>query len=322
MMTMTPAHCPPLVSVVIPSYNRAHCIEKSVHSVLQQTYTHYEIIIVDDASTDATEVCIKEIVQANPQQTIHYLRNAHNQGGAAARNTGIQAAQGKYIAFLDSDDIWLPSKLEAQVEALESLGSAWGMSYTWLRCVDSIGQQTMLVSSSYAGDCQQQMLVANFVGSFSNVVIRRDLLLTVGGLDAHFKSCQDWDLFIRLSQQTLIHCLAEYAVEYLQSSGDAVRISTNPASVLNGHQRIQRKFAAAYANLTKPYRGLAFKNFMHIYASVGGIRLATQAAWHYLSCNFSLATLREALHMSLRATRKNLQRRWQQGRHIAWLKWA
>ena len=106
----------PLVSVIIPTYNRADLIRQAVDSVFFQSYQNWEIIIVDDNSQDNTAEVIQGI--ANQGKPIQYHRHSRNLGGSAARNTGIKQAQGEYIAFLDSDDVWLPQKLELQLKAI------------------------------------------------------------------------------------------------------------------------------------------------------------------------------------------------------------
>ena len=98
------------VSVIIPTYNRAHLVGRAIRSVLNQTYQDFEIIVVDDCSTDNTE----EIVKGFNDHRIRYMRHDRNRGGSAARNTGIKASQGKYIAFLDSDDERLLKKAESR----------------------------------------------------------------------------------------------------------------------------------------------------------------------------------------------------------------
>jgi glycosyltransferase involved in cell wall biosynthesis len=103
------------VSVVIPTHNRAHLIERAVKSVLSQTYAHLDVIVVDDASTDGTE----HVVRAFKDPRVRYLRHDKNRGACAARNTGITAGQGEYVAFLDSDDEWLPTKLAVQLKAFQ-----------------------------------------------------------------------------------------------------------------------------------------------------------------------------------------------------------
>ncbi len=104
----------PLVSAVIPTYNRAELISRAIDSVLKQSYTNLEIIVVDDCSQDSTP----EVVNKIQDSRLYYYRHSTNQGGSAARNTGIKQSQGQYIAFLDSDDVWLPQKLDMQLEAI------------------------------------------------------------------------------------------------------------------------------------------------------------------------------------------------------------
>lgn len=101
----------PLVSVIIPTYNRAGIIRRTIESVMGQTYQNLDIIIVDDASQDNTE----EVVKAIQDERIRYIRNVKNQGASITRNNGVEAARGEYVAFLDSDDVWLPNKIELQL---------------------------------------------------------------------------------------------------------------------------------------------------------------------------------------------------------------
>ena len=109
----------PTVSIIIPTYNRAHLIGRAIQSVLNQTYQNFEIIVVDDGSTDNTEEMIKEFQKHDKR--IKYIRHEKNRGGAAARNTGIKVARGEYIAFQDSDDEWLPEKLEKQMDVFQRI---------------------------------------------------------------------------------------------------------------------------------------------------------------------------------------------------------
>jgi len=97
----------PTVSVIIPTYNRAHLLDRAIRSVLDQTYQDFELIVVDDGSSDPTA----EVIATFADPRIYYLRHEKNRGAAAARNTGIEASQGDYVAFLDSDCEWLPKKL-------------------------------------------------------------------------------------------------------------------------------------------------------------------------------------------------------------------
>ena len=118
----------PLVSVVIPTYNRADLISRAIASVCSQSYQNLEIIVVNDNSQDNTEEVVREIAQGDSR--INYYRHSNNLGGSVARNTGIKKATGEYIAFLDSDDIWLPQKLELQLRAIAKNRHDKIVSYT------------------------------------------------------------------------------------------------------------------------------------------------------------------------------------------------
>jgi len=126
----------PTVSVIISTYNRAHLIGRAIQSVLNQTYQDFEVIVVDDGSTDNTE----EIVKSFNDPRIRYIRHEKNKGAAAARNTGIKAARGKYIAFQDSDDEWLPEKLEKQMKVFENAPPEAGVVYTDMQRINEDGE--------------------------------------------------------------------------------------------------------------------------------------------------------------------------------------
>lgn len=187
----------PNVSIILPTFNRAQIITSSIRSVLQQTYTDFELIIVDDGSTDATEDCVKRF--GDPR--ISYIRHAQNRGGNVARNTGISRAQGRYIAFQDSDDEWLPEKLERQVALLDQLSPDIGVVYTgaWIM---KDGKKSYFPGQKYPqkeGDLHQALLKENFV-SMIVTLVRVQALQQVGFFDESLPRLQDWDLWIRISK--------------------------------------------------------------------------------------------------------------------------
>lgn len=300
----------PRISILIPTYNRGYCIEECLHSALAQGYAEIEIIVVDDASSDDTRERVARI--GDPR--LRYFAHEHNQGGAAARNTGIRAARGDYIAFLDSDDRWLPDKLEKQMQGLLALGEQYGLSYTWLICVDGAGRELMRFSPEYEHDCHRQILVSNFIGTFSNVVIRRDLLALVGCLDETMRSCQDWDLFIRLLRVTRVHCQRDYLVHYRQNGGDEVRISANPRAVVQGHRRIRRKFAAEYHALPRAQRREALRAYFNVFAAVGAFGAAAEMGGALLVERASPRDLPHLLRGLARAAKRAAYRSWRRRR--------
>lgn len=119
-----------LVSIIMPSYNSEKYIETSIRSVVAQTYTDWELIIVDDCSTDGTEAIIRSF---SDDSRIRFLKNEKNSGAAVSRNYALREAKGKWIAFLDSDDVWLPEKLEKQVRFMEETGYAFTFTDYWTR---------------------------------------------------------------------------------------------------------------------------------------------------------------------------------------------
>ncbi|MDG5818691.1 glycosyltransferase family 2 protein [Natronococcus sp. A-GB7] len=194
----------PLVSVVIPTYNRKDLLPTAIESALAQTYDNLEIIVVDDCSTDGTQELLKERYATE----VRYLRHDENRGGSAARNTGIEAASGKYIALLDSDDEWLPRKVEKQVDRLEELSKDWVAAYcdyhqtrrSWLiETFDNIFPRT----SGQEGGTEliEDLLTKQFAhGGSSSLVIRTATLEALGGFDERFQRHQDVELLLRLLQ--------------------------------------------------------------------------------------------------------------------------
>jgi len=193
----------PTVSVIIPTYNRANLIGRAIQSVLNQTYKDFELIIVDDGSTDNTKEVIKEFQKKDKK--INYIRHEKNKGGSAARNTGIKLARGAYIAFLDSDDEWLPEKLERQIKAFEESGSQVGVIYTEFAVVSTNGKSMRernknLRYQGLRGSILEELLISNCVGTTSTVMVKRECFKEVGGFDEALWSCQDWDLWLRLAK--------------------------------------------------------------------------------------------------------------------------
>lgn len=125
-----------LVSVVMPSYNTAEYISASIESVQAQTYTNWELIIVDDCSTDSTDVVVQKYLN---DTRIRYYQNETNCGAAISRNKALKEAKGKWIAFLDSDDLWLPEKLEKQIGFMEHNG--YYFSYTNYEEINEVGEK-------------------------------------------------------------------------------------------------------------------------------------------------------------------------------------
>jgi teichuronic acid biosynthesis glycosyltransferase TuaG len=154
-----------LVSVVMPARNSERYIGAAVDSVLCQSYRDWELIVVDDGSTDGTAVIMQELLAREPRMRL--LRLAHPCGPARARNTAIEAAEGRYIAFLDSDDLWLPAKLERQLEVMQRTKAA--LSFTAYRKIDSQGNLGRAVMDVPAAVTYADLLKTNVIGCLTAV---------------------------------------------------------------------------------------------------------------------------------------------------------
>jgi glycosyltransferase involved in cell wall biosynthesis len=206
--------CKPLVSVVIPTYNRTQQTIAAIESVLAQTYPNLEIIVVDDGSRDGSGEAIQRFVsqRTNGCRQILFFSQP-NQGASAARNTGISKARGEYIAFLDSDDSWDPEKLEFQMQALEQFKNECGVCFTDARLVNNSGMD--ISSFQLHGRGYKQLigidrdavnsLAASFSGFWvSSLLVRADIARQIGGFSQDISFVEDRDFHLRLALVTSV----------------------------------------------------------------------------------------------------------------------
>jgi glycosyltransferase involved in cell wall biosynthesis len=184
----------PLISVIIPVYNGESHICKAIRSVLDQTYNNFELIIVDDGSTDSTST----IVRSFTDKRISYIHQG-NLGPSSARNAGVMRSRGEYIAFLDCDDWWLPKKLEIQLTHFQSFPET-GLVYCATHIYDTRNRLVQFQAANIDGYALDSMLMGNFIsGSASSVMIHRTVLDHVGLFDESLRTCEDWDLWLRIA---------------------------------------------------------------------------------------------------------------------------
>ncbi|QPJ62903.1 MAG: glycosyltransferase [Candidatus Nitronauta litoralis] len=192
----------PRVSVVIPTYNRVEFLEKAVESVLLQTWSNWELIVVDDGSTDDTADTMQGIPQVN------FLRFEENKGVSYARNRGIEIAGGEFICFLDSDDQWLPEKLTRQVQWMEKNPecSACYTDEIWIR--NGVRVNPMKKHRKYSGQVFRNCLPLCII-SPSSIMMRRELFNDIGVFDESLPACEDYDLWLRLTLRNPVHFIDE-----------------------------------------------------------------------------------------------------------------
>jgi glycosyltransferase involved in cell wall biosynthesis len=184
----------PLISVVIPVFNGEKTIKETIDSVLKQTFTDFELIVINDGSQDLT-VEVVEKIQDSRIQVYSYP----NAGLAASRNRGIDRSTGEYIAFIDADDMWTPDKLEAQFNALKSHPEA-AVAYSWTDYIDEYSQ--FLGKGGHItvnGNIYPHLLLTDLLENGSNPLIRKQAFIEVGNFDESLRAAEDWDMLLRLA---------------------------------------------------------------------------------------------------------------------------
>jgi glycosyltransferase involved in cell wall biosynthesis len=201
---------PPPVSIVLPTHNRSAELPRAIESVLAQSWTDFELIVVDDGSTDDTE----RVVRAFDDPRLRYTRHETNRGGSAARNTGVRMARAPLIAFQDSDDEWLPEKLDKQLRLLRECPPRVGVvGCAYARTADD-GSSARFPPPGVGGpetDLGPALLRESLLGT-PTLVVRRECLDRAGPFDERLARFQDWELLIHISQSYEIRALDEVLV--------------------------------------------------------------------------------------------------------------
>lgn len=229
----------PQVSVVIPAYNRAGTLERAITSVLSQTFPDLECIVVDDGSTDQT-VALVEGVQ-DPR--LRLLRLPVNKGGSHARNVGIQAARGELLAFLDSDDEWLPQMLERLVVRLRECEDA-RTTVAYCRCevrdalTMRMWRQPRVV---YGGDVFRYLLGGWQPPTLSVFLMKRTSMLTVGGFDESLPSAQDYSVWLMLAEASQ-HFVAMDEALVIKHEYEDDQMSDNPIARVRAGEILDRRW--------------------------------------------------------------------------------
>lgn len=232
----------PLISVVITTYNRARTLGRAIESVLAQTLQDFEIIVVDDASQDDPE----SVVRAIGDPRIRYIRLETNRGAAGARGRGFSEARGTYVANLDSDDEWLPDKLERQIAVFDTsdlprLGVVYGGVVNVLE--DGTEQ---VVPAMVRGDIREHLLRQGYVvkGSFNTTLIRREVLEAVGDQDLSNPCREDFDYFLRISERYQFDRVQDPVVRITKFGGD--RLTSSDRKRILAYIRVLKRHREAY----------------------------------------------------------------------------
>lgn len=207
----------PTISVVIPVYNGEKTIQETIESVLKQTFSDFELIVINDGSQDKTLEIVSSI-QDHRLRTVSYS----NAGLSASRNRGISQALGDYISFIDADDLWSIDKLEAQFNALQTNPQA-AVAYSWTDSINEAGEFSRRGSYyTVNGNVYANLLIFNFLENGSNALFRKQAFTEVGKFDESLTAAEDWDMYLRLA--------AHYQFVAVPSAQVLYRISDNSMS--------------------------------------------------------------------------------------------
>ncbi|HAX78648.1 MAG TPA: glycosyl transferase family 2 [Cyanobacteria bacterium UBA11372] len=261
-----------LVSVIIPAYNAEKFIERTLKSVLSQTYKNIEVLVVDDGSQDRTGEIVKSIA-AQDQRVI--LLQQSNSGVATARNLAIQKSKGEFIAPIDADDIWYPQNIEKQVQCILKSESSVGLVYSWSVDIDEadspIGE---FRASRIEGEVYTTLLCHDFIANASSVLIRRSCFDKVRGYDRSLKEqngqgCEDWDLYLRIAEHYHFRVVPEFLVGYRKLANS---MSGDYTSMAKSRELIWKSIREKYPNIPAAIYRLSTSSFY--------MNLARQSSLH------------------------------------------
>jgi glycosyltransferase involved in cell wall biosynthesis len=251
-----------LVSIIIPCYNQAHFLGEAIQSVLAQTYTNYEIIVVDDGSPDNTAEVVARY------SNMRYVRQS-NQGLSGARNTGIRQSLGEYLVFLDADDRLMPNALQSGLDCLRIHPESAFVSghHRYINYDGSLLNE--YPPEPIDDDHYLALLKGNYIGMHATVMYRRSIFDRVGGFDTALTSCEDYDLYLRIARRHAIcrhaRIVAEYRWHTANMSSDSARMLLTALSVLHAQKEyIQHKphYIAACRSGVRFWRGYFGQNLV------------------------------------------------------------
>ncbi|MFX0035955.1 MAG: glycosyltransferase family 2 protein [Candidatus Hermodarchaeota archaeon] len=238
----------PLVSVIIPTYGRPNELRRALNSVLKQTYNNIEIIIVNDDPENKIDLIIPK------KDYVKVINHTRNKGGAAARNTGIKEAKGKYIAFLDDDDLFLKNKIEKSVKLMDSLSEEWVGLYSWWINIET----KKVVRSFIEEDLSLALLTLNkkfILGGTSSLFLKSEIVKSIGGFNPSYIRHQDWEFILRVCMEGKIKLLKEPLF---------IKGTSNSTFFLKNHLKLKFKFLKDFSHFISSYGKVISKKIYSI----------------------------------------------------------
>lgn len=261
----------PLISIILPVFNAETTIAETIHSVLAQTLIDFELLIINDGSTDATLDIISTI--DDPRINIFTFPNS---GVVKSRNRGLEKASGELISFIDADDLWTPNKLERQWHALQANSNA-SVAYSWTNYINASGKFVREGWHSQAdGDVYAELAKNCFIENGSNILFRRLILSEIDGFDDSLLMCEDWDFYLRLAEKFQFVCVPEpqilYRISPQSRSNNLLQMERDGLEVL------RRTFARSPKRL-QTVRTQSIRNYYHylIYRALGDAKSQKQS---------------------------------------------
>ncbi len=297
----------PLVSIIIPAYNAAKTLEATVQSVFEQTLQDFEIIITDDGSKDNTLEVAREIAASDSRVKVIAQENG---GAAAARNTSLQAAIGKYAALLDADDLWLPEKLDRQIEFLEANPEIQAVQCGAFFVNNELSVLSVHHCTDTGNSFRETLLFQNLPAFLSALTARRDRIMEVGMFDTELEILEEWDMALKMARFCAMRSITDPLVKYRVHEGNRHRnvdIHIKPGLLV-----LQRLFAEP--DLPPEIKDLQQQAFGTFYRTLAGgyynsKQILPFIRWTFKSLFTDPAQIRYMLKLPLRIARRRLSRR-------------
>jgi glycosyltransferase involved in cell wall biosynthesis len=278
------------ISIIIPTHNRPELLKRALQSVLKQTLTPYEVIVVDDVGCAKTKTVVDESTNSD---LVRYVYNKNGQGASSSRNLGAETAQGNYVAFLDDDDEWLTDKLQVQSSLILKNNLDACFSQIFVQYENS--KTKYKTKASMRKNFHKELLKENFIGATISAVIKKEIFILAGGFDTQLPAREEYDLWIKISKLTDKFGIVEkpLAIAYRSLEGRD-RISVNIDSYVQAIERINKKHSSYVDNLLtdkeKKLRIKAQYDFLAAQAITIGLR--KPAIKYYLKSLFSRPSIK------------------------------